>query len=492
MTIARNCVILLGLLLVIVNVSNTVASLSIPDPYLVKWYTQKVDHLDYSNRDVFKQRYIISDKHWKPNGPIFFYAGNEGDIFSFANNTGFMWENAPRFNAMNLFMEHRYYGESLPYGNKSFNELKYKGYLTVEQALADYAEFVTEFKQHTPGARDSPVIVIGGSYGGMLASWMRMKYPHIVIGALAGSAPILQFPGIYNCSQYYEIATKSFENYSPLCSSSIRKSWAAMRRVAKTDEGRSWLTNLFRLCNPLTEDTVNEFISFVSSAWDSMAMTDYPNPASFLQPMPAYPIKVACSYLTTPNADDHSLIKTIYSASSVFYNYTGTVQCNNIAQTGGSLGDLAGWYFQACTEMILPICSNGVTDMFEPNEWNFTAYSKGCYESQGVYSDRMKALILFGGKNIKSASNIIFSNGLRDPWSAGGVLESLAPSLLAIKIPGACHHEDLRFTGPNDPKQLLDARALEIKTLKSWLTTYYTENRIDNPAKNNELFYKMG
>lgn len=91
MTIAKNCVILLGLLLVIVNVSNTVASLSIPDPYLVKWYTQKVDHLDYSNRDVFKQRYIISDKHWKPNGPIFFYAGNEGDIFSFANNTGFMW-----------------------------------------------------------------------------------------------------------------------------------------------------------------------------------------------------------------------------------------------------------------------------------------------------------------------------------------------------------------------------------------------------------------
>lgn len=66
-----------------------------------------------------------------------------------------------------------------------------------------------------------------------------------------------------------------------------------MRRVAKTDEGRSWLTNLFRLCNPLTEDTVNEFISFVSSALDSMAMTDYPNPASFLQPMPAYPIKVS-------------------------------------------------------------------------------------------------------------------------------------------------------------------------------------------------------
>ena len=80
----------------------------------------KVDHQSYSNNDVFQQRYIISTQYWKPNGPIFFYAGNEGDIFSFANNTGFMWENAPKFNAMVVFMEHRYYGQSMPYGNNSF------------------------------------------------------------------------------------------------------------------------------------------------------------------------------------------------------------------------------------------------------------------------------------------------------------------------------------------------------------------------------------
>lgn len=56
------------------------------------------------------------------------------------------------------------------------------GYLTVEQALADYAQFLTDFKLQTPGAAQSPVVVFGGSYGGMLASWFRMKYPHVVIG----------------------------------------------------------------------------------------------------------------------------------------------------------------------------------------------------------------------------------------------------------------------------------------------------------------------
>ena len=163
---------------------------------------EQVDHQSYSNNDVFKQRYIISTKYWKPNAPIFFYAGNEGDIFAFANNTGFMWENAQKFNALVLFMEHRYYGESMPYANQSFAGLKNLGiwvtcefvyirkihlplnlgYLTVEQALADYAQFLTDFKEQTPGASNSPVVVFGGSYGGMLASWFRMKYPHVVIG----------------------------------------------------------------------------------------------------------------------------------------------------------------------------------------------------------------------------------------------------------------------------------------------------------------------
>ena len=110
----------------------------------------------------------------------------------YLNNTGLMWESAAEFGALLVFAEHRYYGESKPYtGSKLRNNMQY---LTAEQAMADYAELIAELKLDLQ-AEQSPVIGFGGSYGGMLASWMRMKYPHVLDGAIAGSAPIWAFPG---------------------------------------------------------------------------------------------------------------------------------------------------------------------------------------------------------------------------------------------------------------------------------------------------------
>ena len=53
-----------------------------------------VDHFGAGGHsDKFKIRYLVNDQYWDPEtGPILFYSGNEGDIYSFYENSGFMTE----------------------------------------------------------------------------------------------------------------------------------------------------------------------------------------------------------------------------------------------------------------------------------------------------------------------------------------------------------------------------------------------------------------
>ena len=57
-----------------------------------------------------------------------------------------MWDIAPHFGAMVVFAEHRYYGNSLPFGNKSYEDAAHLTYLSSEQALADFAVLATALK----------------------------------------------------------------------------------------------------------------------------------------------------------------------------------------------------------------------------------------------------------------------------------------------------------------------------------------------------------
>lgn len=59
---------------------------------------------------------------------------------------GFMWDIAPQFNAAIVFAEHRFYGKTQPFGNDSYAEVKNLGYLSSEQALADFVELIVWLK----------------------------------------------------------------------------------------------------------------------------------------------------------------------------------------------------------------------------------------------------------------------------------------------------------------------------------------------------------
>ena len=70
-----------------------------------------------------------------------------------------------------------------------------KTFLSVEQALADHAAAAAAIREKYGVASSAATVGFGGSYGGMLATWLRLARPDAIDGAIAASAPVLSFEG---------------------------------------------------------------------------------------------------------------------------------------------------------------------------------------------------------------------------------------------------------------------------------------------------------
>ena len=62
-------------------------------------------------------------------------------------------------------------------------------------------------------------------------------------------------------------------------------------------EGKEFITSTFQLCEPIRHpsDLVN-FKAWLTNAWTDLGMANYPYPANFLEPLPAWPVKVCQLY----------------------------------------------------------------------------------------------------------------------------------------------------------------------------------------------------
>ncbi|XP_076261393.1 lysosomal Pro-X carboxypeptidase [Rhynchophorus ferrugineus] len=451
------------------------------DDYLftTKYIDIPLDHFSFTNNKTFKLRYLVNDSYYVVNHPIFFYTGNEGDISMFAQNTGFMFDLAEKFNSLIIFAEHRFYGETLPFGNESYSSPENLGYLSAQQALADFVYLIDYLQKQYLNSTELeklPVIAFGGSYGGMLSAWLRMKYPYSVIGAIASSAPIWQFKGLTNCENFNKINTDVLKSLgSENCVNTIKKSWAILRSKTNSTDGKNNVSQQFSLCKDLqNSDDVETLLNWLSEIYTNVVMVNYPYPTDFLNPLPANPAREFCNRVDNINyKDDTGLIQALAAGVGLYTNYTGIVKCNDILQTAtSSLGE-TGWNFQSCTDMIMPMCSTD-DDMFENSKWNFQEFSDDCFKQFKVRPLNEEVPILeFGGKDIGTASNIVFSNGLLDPWSSGGVLRNISDTAVAVIIPDAAHHFDLRSENPSDPETVKFARKFHETHIKRWLHKFY-------------------
>mmetsp|Transcript_28250 Transcript_28250/g.68021 ORF Transcript_28250/g.68021 Transcript_28250/m.68021 type:complete len:717 (+) Transcript_28250:59-2209(+) len=293
-----------------------------------KYYNQPLDHFAGSTSDAFvlQQRVCFYDdfvpQSSKPR-MIFLYVGNESPVDVYINNTGLMWENGAALEATLVFAEHRYEGQSVPKVLDGTRDCL--AYLSSKQALADYALLIVTM-QLEDRFKDVPVVVTGGSYGGMLAAWMRARYPHLVLGAIAGSAPIFGLPtfaagrpaGLTLDGSAAVISRSLTSNggagmTNNNCLDNLKAAWVLMQYAIDSLEGGSQLVkDKLALCGAPPKPKSDEaayLLLWLQSAYFLLAEGNYPFASDYITgsiggradgtgyKLPPWPMTVACQKL---------------------------------------------------------------------------------------------------------------------------------------------------------------------------------------------------
>jgi lysosomal Pro-X carboxypeptidase len=122
----------------------------------------------------------------------------------------------------------------------------------------------------TPGRLPAPINPRPPSLppAGMLASWFRIKYPASTVGAIAASAPILQFTGITPPQAYNQVVTRTWAAANPNAPVAIFQLWQQLATLAQQQPGRDAIRTTLGICDALTSpsDVTNGVYNFISNA----------------------------------------------------------------------------------------------------------------------------------------------------------------------------------------------------------------------------------
>lgn len=422
-------------------------------------FAAKIDNFDAKNLETFNLRYAKDEEHWNANGgPIFIHTANEGSIEEHVNETGALFDWAREFKALLIFVEHRYYGKSMPFGDASMSSTQKTAFLTTEQTLADYARLIMWLKKQ-PGAKTSKVTTFGCGIAGLLAIWLKTRYQYLVDAVVAGSPPLRMVMLHPPCDLYFQHVTKAYDASSTGCSDQVRKIWPILTKMGSTDNGRQKLKDKFKLCQDLPANNFQDFKDWVRNSYVGLAAMNYPHAFGDI---PANPVKAACQMLANKNED--GMIEAVATAVAYFRNRTGATSCFSPESDDRVLE------YQMCKEFVHPICGDGKNDMFYPMEWRFGEFSQKCRQKFSVQPPKNKIFEKMAGDNLCGVIFTVISCGNMDPWAPYCVDNSFKPYTQVYRMKNTARCLDLHSPHPNsDPQDVKNARQSAKDKLREWL-----------------------
>ncbi|RDA83626.1 hypothetical protein CP532_2840 [Ophiocordyceps camponoti-leonardi (nom. inval.)] len=222
--------------------------------YVTVWgFYQPVVHLmKYGGKPKWWQRYGLVNDHYKPNGPIVLQVIQEDVEKVWENSLAYRY--AKELNGMAAFLEHRYFGPSLPYGPKS-NETQALAELTLEDVLADAKTMIEMVRNTNSQYRRSPVIVTGSGYEGFLAMALRQMYPDVFFAAIARAPPNLSLnlnPAATDKEQflYRNAVATAWRRRSPYVANQITNAvdWVGKQVNSSDPDKLTTLQSMLGLC----------------------------------------------------------------------------------------------------------------------------------------------------------------------------------------------------------------------------------------------------
>ncbi|CAK0867731.1 unnamed protein product [Prorocentrum cordatum] len=390
--------------------------------------------------------------------------------------------------------------------------------MSSQQALADAAFFIRAAQRRLNCTRRGspgycPVLTIGGSYPGFLSAMMRLRYPAVVDMAYAASA-------LVTCASTRRRSGSSSTTPEsppppsgpsraapPPCGGRSRRPSSSWREPP----GRSWpgaSTSARRLRGASAGGTPPGSPTTCCS-WRSRrsrtSMANYPpgNGTGLARACAAFaaagraggraPVDAVRDLLAGaarrsraaragpgralvrdvppgPRLDEEAPGGCLNLSQMLPAGPGATARCGDWSGCGaGSDGEV--WDLQTCTFEVEQIGFNSTSQMFPSRAWTLEWLEQHCARRFGVQPQPRALVDLWGfdAENLKAqASRILFTNGLNDGWSAGGILTNLseATGLVAINLPNGAHHSDLSHAhGEQDTPDVVAGHARAVVAL---------------------------
>lgn len=397
-------------------------------------FDQKIDHMNSNDTRTFKQRYFTQTQYGKnQNSPVFYYICGEAECNGISPNSTVV-QQARKYGAYIVAIEHRYYGKSQPFSELTVENLQY---LNTDEVIADLANFQTVIMKKNNW--NGPWIAIGGSYAGALSAYYRLKHPELVVGALSSSGPVeakLEF-GEYDANTTLVAG--------PECRDAIREVTNYVSIMLNNQKEMNRIKKLFHVENMKN----NLAMVFLLSEFATEAI-QYGYRDSFCSEL------LATSDRLQGFANGSTEILSYLGMDGISFTAEGALSTKTSEYSSGV--GVRQWFWQTCTEYAYFYTANSNPDLstrsplinldYFMNECNLMFGIKNVVDVKKLnqkYYDELRDL-----KRNPQASNIFFTNGSTDPWQYLSISKERGnnenPLMDYMTIENAAHCDDLHIS----------------------------------------------